>query len=93
MTSQNLEKMKIGRMTKMPLTTLRKELESILTNAGFDTEQYYIKMNEGYVSVHFDLKEAVEYFKGDFDNSDIAKDCIFEYRKEGKTHAACVYLW
>jgi hypothetical protein len=77
----------------MSLTSLRKELEDILTNAGFDPEQYYIKMNEGYVSVHFDLKEAVEYFKGDFDNSDIAKDCIFEYRKEGKTHAACVYLW
>ena len=87
------KKMKFGKVVKMSLTSLRKELEDILTNAGFDPEQYYIKTNEGYISVHFDLKEAVEYFKGDFDSSSIAKDCIFEYKKDGKTHTACVYLW
>jgi len=86
------DKMKFVRM-RMSLTALRKELENILTSAGFDPEQYYFKMHEDHVSVHFDVKEAVEYFKGDFDCSTIARECIFEYRKEGKTHAACVYPW
>jgi hypothetical protein len=86
------DKMKIARM-RMSLTALKKELENILTSAGFDAEQYYIKMHDDHVSVHFDVKEAVEYFKGDFDDAVIAKECIFEYRKEGKTHAACVYPW
>ena len=77
----------------MKLNDLRKELEDLLNSAGFDPEQYYIKMNDGFVSVHFDLKEAVEYFKGDFDYSPLARECIFEYRKDGKTHSACFYLW
>lgn len=78
---------------KMNLGQLRVELEDLLKRSGFPPEQYIIKMHDDYVAVIFDMKEAVDYFKGDFDESSLARDCIFEYKKDGKRHAANIYNW
>jgi hypothetical protein len=78
---------------KMNLTSLQAEVEVVLKTAGFSPELYIIKVHDDCVSVHFDKKEAVDYFRVDFEAAPIAKDCIFEYKKVGKRHAAYIYNW
>ena len=78
---------------KMNLTSLQTEVEAVLKTAGFSPELYIIKVHDDCISVHFDKKEAVDYFRVDFEASPIAKDCIFEYKKVSKRHAAYIYNW
>jgi hypothetical protein len=78
---------------KMNISQLRGELEHLLKESGFPEEHYIIKTNNDSIAVMFDKKEAVDYFKGDFDESSLARDCIFEYKREGKRHAAYIYNW
>ncbi len=78
---------------KLNLRDLCKEVEIILEQAGFSTDLYIIKINDDNVEVMFDEKEAVDYFRGDFEYSSLNKDCIFEYKKDGKRHAAYIYPW
>lgn len=75
------------------LADLRKAVEDLLAQGGFSPELYVIKSGDDYISVQFDKKEAVEYFRGDFDESEVSISCIFEYRKEGKRHCAYIYIW
>ncbi len=78
---------------KWNLQDLRNEVEALLIQSGFSSELYIIKINDDSVAVHFDKKEAVDYFRGDFESSRISKDCMFDYRKDGKRHAAYIYSW
>lgn len=73
--------------------SLEKEILKLLDSSGFDPEQHMIKTGIDYVAVFFDMKEAVDYFRGDFETSHLAKDCSYEYRKEGKRHGAYIYSW
>jgi hypothetical protein len=75
------------------LDALKKELIRLLRSAGFDADLYYITIEEASVSVHFDDHGAVEYFKKEIEQSEIADAVIFEYRREGKRHIARFQLW
>lgn len=76
---------------KMNISQLKREIEHLLRQSGFPEEHYIIKTNDDSVVVMFDKKEAVDYFKGDFNESSLARDCIFEYKRDGKRHTACIY--
>jgi hypothetical protein len=78
---------------KWKIEDLKKEIIGVLGGAGFPPEHYLIKTGIDHVAVFFDAKEAVDYFRVDFENSDIAKDCIYEYRKDGKRHTAFIHSW
>jgi len=78
---------------KWNLKDLRRSVEDLLDQSGFSPDLYIIKVGDDNVAVHFDKKEAVDYFRGDFDTSEMAADCIFEYKREGKRHAAYIYTW
>lgn len=78
---------------KLSLSVLETEIESILSKAGFVSELYLIKKEGDCIVVLFDTKEAVDYFRGDFELSAISVDCMFNYKKDGKRHAAYIYSW
>ena len=78
---------------KWDVYALRDKLEAMLENAGFIPELYQLKMESDCVFILFDKKGAVDYFEGEFNESDLIKDCVFEYKRFGKKHAACVYYW
>ena len=78
---------------RITIPQLHGALEVLIAQAGFPPELYIIKKHEDSVSIEFDVREAVDYFKGDFDASDLARDCIFEYKRVGKRHAAFIYPW
>jgi hypothetical protein len=77
----------------MDVGNLYTEVEKLLKDAGFPPEVYIVIQEEDCVSVHFDNKEAVDYFRGDFDNWKYAVDCMFEYKRVGKRHAAFIHNW
>lgn len=77
----------------MDINNLYEEVEKLLKEACFPAELYILKKEAECVSVHFDKKEAVDYFKGDFDNWEYASECMFEYKRVGKRHAAFIYNW
>ena len=70
---------------------LKEAVEELLKNAGFPEEQYLIRVGGDYVSVMFDTKEAVDYFRGDFAYSSLSEDCVYEYKIDGKRHCAYIY--
>jgi len=78
---------------KWKLEDLKHEVIRLLGGAGFPPEHYLIKTGDDYVAVFFDKKEAVDYFRLDFDSSELANECIFEYRKDGKRHGAYIRTW
>lgn len=78
---------------KMNLVSLQAEVEVVLRTAGFSSDLYIIKVHDDCISIHFDKKEAVDYFRIDFEASLVTKECIFEYKKIGKRHAAYIYNW
>ena len=78
---------------KWSVKDLRAEVEQLLISAGFSPDLYLVISGEDSVKVMFDKKEAVDYFRGDFESSPLAPDCIYEYKKEGKKHAAYIYTW
>jgi hypothetical protein len=78
---------------KWDVYILKDTLEQMLTNAGFIPELYQIKVEVDCVFIYFDKKAAVEYFEKEFDESGLIKDCVFEYKRFGKKHAACIYYW
>lgn len=67
------------------------EIEGLLAQAGFSAELYIIKTGRDYVCVMFDMEEAVEYLRVDFEASNLAKDCVYRYKREGKRHCALIY--
>lgn len=77
----------------MDINKLYAEVEKLLKASGFPSEIYILKREEECVSVHFDKKEAVDYFKGDFDDWEYASECMFEYKRVGKRHAAFISKW
>jgi hypothetical protein len=76
---------------KMTLDQIIGELEDIAKGAGFPNDLYFIRKNPGSVSIEFDAKEAVDYFKGDYDMSSLSDNTYWEYRKNGKRHCAYIY--
>ena len=78
---------------KWDVYALRDKLEVMLENAGFIPDLYQIKMESDCVFILFDNKGAVDYFEREFNESDLIKDCVFEYKRFGKKHAACIYYW
>ena len=76
----------------MSISSLRVDVENLLQESGFPPEHYTVNTYEHCIAVHFDLKEAVEYLRGDFEFSPLAKKCVFEYKKYGKKHAAYIYF-
>jgi hypothetical protein len=76
---------------KIPIRELFTEVERLLKESGFPANLYLIQMHEECVAVHFDKKEAVDYFRGDFDYSFLANTCILDYKRVGKRHAAYIY--
>lgn len=69
---------------------LASEVRALLIRSGFPEEHFFIKIESQKVKVLFDMKEAVDYFKGDFDYSDLSDDHIFRYQKDGKRHCAII---
>lgn len=78
---------------KWKISDLQVEVENLLGSAGLPPELYIIRSADDYVAVMFDKKEAVDYFRVDFESSNLGKDCIYEYKKVGKKHAAYIYSW
>ena len=76
----------------MSISDLKGDVENLLKDSGFPPEQYIINIHEHCIAVHFDLKEAVEYFRGDFEFSNLADKCVFDYKKYGRRHAAYIYF-
>jgi hypothetical protein len=72
---------------------LHSTVAELLKESGFPEDHYVIRKGSDYVSVMFDLKEAVDYFRGDFDTSVLAEDCVYEYKQDGKRHCAYIYSW
>jgi len=77
----------------MDISTLYEKVENLLKESGFPSEHYLLKREAECVVVMFDKRSAVDYFKGDFDNSDLVNDCLFEYKRIGRKHAAYIYNW
>jgi hypothetical protein len=78
---------------KIDVLQLKTELENLLNQLSFPEEHYVIKIDNNSVVIMFDEREAVNYFKGGFDDSSLAENCFFQYKKEGKRHTACIYSW
>lgn len=76
----------------MSISNLRVDVENLLQESGFPPEHYIVNTYEHCIAVHFDLKGAVDYLRGDFEFSPLAKKCVFEYKKYGKKHAAYIYF-
>jgi len=76
---------------KITIRELQKEVERLLNESGFPANHYLLQVHEECIAVHFDLKEAVDYFRGDFDYSHLSTTCIFDYKRVGKRHAAYIY--
>ena len=70
---------------------LREEVENLLQESGFPEDHYYIKVESFTVIVMFDEKEAVDYFEGDFDYSELSLNHAFEYETRGIRHCAVIY--
>jgi hypothetical protein len=68
-------------------------VEELLKESGFPEELYVLRTGSDYVCVLFDAKEAVDYFMGDFENSTLSDDCVYEYKADGKRHCAYIYSW
>jgi hypothetical protein len=77
----------------MDIGVLYSKVEALLRESGFTPELYTLKEEAECVCIIFDKRAAVDYFKGDFDNSDLAADCLYEYKKVGRKHAAYIYNW
>jgi len=73
------------------LVPLQEKVKMLLAEAGFPEEHYIIKLGEDYVCVMFDIKGAVDYFRNDFVNSELEKDCVYHYAQDGKRHCAMIY--
>jgi len=76
----------------MTISDLKEEVETLLAESGFPLDHYIINIHDHCVAVYFDLKEAVIYFRGDFDFSKLSDKCVFDYKKYGKKHAAYIYF-
>jgi len=76
----------------MSISDLKGDVENLLKDSGFPPEQYIINVHEHCIAVHFDIKAAVDYFRGDFEFSHLATKCVFDYKKYGKRHAAYIYF-
>jgi hypothetical protein len=66
-------------------------VKKLLLDSGFPEEHFYIKIEGHQIKVLFDKREAVDYFKGDFDCSHLASSHIFRYLKDGKRHCAIIF--
>ena len=75
----------------MSILELKEDVENLLKNSGFPPEHYTLFVYDHCIAIHFDKKEAVDYFRGDFSYSSLAKTCVFDYKKYGKKHAAYIY--
>jgi len=76
----------------MDVGILYTKVERLLKESGFVPELYILSQGAECISVLFDKKEAVEYFQGDFNKSELADKCLYEYKKVGKKHAAYIYF-
>jgi hypothetical protein len=76
---------------KITIRELQKEVERLLNDSGFPANHYLLQIHEECIAVHFDKKEAVEYFRGDFEYSHLSNTCVFDYKRVGKRHAAYIY--
>ena len=72
---------------------LREYILFLLEEAGFPPEQYIVKTGISSVEVHFDMPEAVEYFRGEVDSCSRADELIFEHRTFGKRYVAYIQIW
>ena len=77
---------------KVTLEQIKSDLEDLLSSAGIPNDHYLVRMNYSNVSVEFDSKEAVDYFKGDYEDSPMAGYTYWEYRKVGKRHCAYIHI-
>lgn len=84
---------KIHKFMRWKVAQLRAAVEELLVSSGFPEEHYIIKNGTDYICVLFDKKEAVDYFRGDFETSELAEDCVYEYKQDGKRHCAYIYSW
>jgi len=80
-------------MGKIDVNKVKVEVEDLLAESGFIPEMYMIKLIHDCVIVYFDHKEAVEYFRKDFEMSELSRNCSYEYQRDGKKHGAYIYIW
>lgn len=71
--------------------SLAYNIRRLLLDSGFPEEQFYIKAEGEKIKVLFDTKEAVDYFKGDFEYSYLAESRLFRYQVDGKRHCAIIF--
>ena len=69
---------------------VRDEVFDLLLKSGFCEDLFYIKVNWNGVIVMFDVMEAVDYFRGDFDYSDLSQMYEYRYEADGKRHCAVI---
>lgn len=66
----------------------------MLEEAGFASELYIIKSFGDSVTVHFDDREAVDYFVDDVEKySEHAQNFIIQKGRDGKRHTVTFQLW
>ena len=71
---------------------VKSEINNLLLQSGFDPDHFIIKEDFLSILVLFDMKAAVDYFKGDFESSELSEKYRFRYHKDGKRHCAMIYF-
>jgi hypothetical protein len=69
---------------------LAQAVEKLLLDSGFPKDHFFVKVERERVKVLFDLRSAVDYFKGDFDYSHLAEDHFYYYERDGRRHCAVI---
>lgn len=62
----------------------------LLLKSGFCDDLFFIKVEWNKVIVMFDMKEAVDYFRADFEWSELSSKYEYEYKMDGKRHCAVI---
>jgi hypothetical protein len=63
-------------------------VRKLLLKSGFCEELFFIKIEWDKIIVMFDMKEAVDYFRTDFDYDEISQKYVYTYIRDGKRHCA-----
>jgi hypothetical protein len=62
----------------------------LLLESGFCDDLFFIKVEWNKVIVMFDMKEAVDYFRSDFEWSKLSSNYEYAYKQDGKRHCAVI---
>ncbi len=72
------------------MNSVRDQIEDLLLDSGFCEDLFYITKERTRIIVMFDCKEAVDYFRGDFEYHELSQKYRYQYAIDGKRHCAVI---